>query len=289
MATTVEAGFVEFHGRLTPSHTESEAAKSHRKSIKSCLEDSFGMTNFFQSGSFGNGTSVRYYSDVDYFAVIPTGNLKLDSAATLRQVRDALDKRFPNTGVCVRTPAVLVPFGKDAWESTEVVPADLVDSSGTYNVYDIANGAGGWRKSSPSTHKAYVGGQDSRLGNKVKPLIRFVKAWKYFKSVPISSFYLELRVAEYSATQTCIQYSYDVRAILKKLAECGLAAIQDPKGVSGYITACGSEASKQDALSKLDTALTRANNALRSEIDGKIREAFGWWDLVFNQCFCSYG
>ena len=36
------------------------------------------MTNFFRSGSFGYGTSVSAYSDVDYFAVIPSVNLKKD-------------------------------------------------------------------------------------------------------------------------------------------------------------------------------------------------------------------
>ncbi len=163
MATTVEAGFREFLLRLTPLGGESEAAKNHRASIESCLKSTFEILRFFRTGSFGNGTSIRSYSDVDYFASMPTENVKQDSQSTLRDVRDALAARFPATGVVVRTPAVLVPFGKDASESTEVVPADLASYNGGKQIYDIPNRSGGWMKSSPNTHNSYVAEVNSKL------------------------------------------------------------------------------------------------------------------------------
>ena len=85
MAKTVDAGFRKFHGTLTPSRGKSEAAKSHRASIEACLESNFEMDHFFRTGSFGNGTSIRGCSDVDYFACIPTENLKQNSFATLSE------------------------------------------------------------------------------------------------------------------------------------------------------------------------------------------------------------
>lgn len=143
MVKTVEEGFRVFHGRLTPTGGESEAAKRHRASIEACLKKNFEIAQFFRTGSFGNGTSIRGYSDVDYFASILRENRKQKSSATLREMRDALDARFPNTGVAVRTPAVLVPFGTDASESTEVVPADFIgeDENG-YLIYEIPDGSG---------------------------------------------------------------------------------------------------------------------------------------------------
>ena len=47
------------------------------------------------------------------------------------------------------------------------------------------------QQASPDAHNAYVASIDTKFGGKVKPLIRFIKAWKYFRDVPISSFYLE--------------------------------------------------------------------------------------------------
>lgn len=288
IAKTVEEGFREFHNRLTPTLTESEAAKRHRASIRDCLVSNFGMTNFFRTGSFGNATSIRGYSDVDYFAVIPTGNLNQNSSTTLRKMRNVLDARFPNTGVSVRTPAVRVPFGRDASESTEVVPADFIKTSSKgYNIYEIPDGNGGWRNSSPKAHNSWVTDINGKLSRKVKPLIRFIKAWKYYRNVPISSFYLELRVTKLSC-ESFFVYSIDLKNIFENLWNGQLAAIRDPMGISGYVQPCFTSTQKVDALSKLQTALVRAEKAREAESSKKIYDAFYWWNLVFDGHFPSY-
>lgn len=289
MVKTVEEGFRAFHGWLTPTGGASETAQRHRASIEACLKSNFEITRFFRTGSFGNGTSIHGYSDVDYFASIPTRNLKRGSEGTLREVRNVLDARFPNTGVRVDSPAVLVPFGREASESTEIVPADFVekDKNG-YHIYEIADGDGGWMKTSPDAHNAYVAEIDKKLGGKVKPLVRFLKAWKYYRNVPIGSFYLEMRIAKYASQETSIVYSIDVRNILKMLWDNQLAAMQDPIGISGYINPCSTDIKKSNALSKLETALDRAEKALEAESEEKISDAFLWWDFVFDLKFPSY-
>ena len=290
MATrTVNQGFIEFHRKLTPTSGESEDAQSHRASIKDCLESNFDMTNFFRTGSFGNGTSISRYSDVDYFAVIPTDNLKANSTTTLKEVRDALAARFPKTGVRVSCPAVVVPFGTDAKESTEVTPADFIESNEDgYNIYDIPDCSDGWMRSSPSTHNAYVREVNEGLSYKVKPLIRFIKAWKYYRNVPISSFYLELRVTKYVEGEPSIVYDLDVKRVFSYLDRIELRDMQDPKGISGYISPCSTDTKLEDAKSKLSTALYRAQKAYDARVEGKIKEAFEWWDLLYNYNFPSY-
>src|SRR5258708_15318562 len=289
MTKTVDEGFRTFLGRLTPSSSFSEAAKNHRASIEARLKQDFDLVRFFRTGSYGNGTSMQDYSDVDYFASIPRKKLKQNSDYTLRQVRDALDARFPNSGVTIDTPAVLVPFGRDASESTEVVPADYIETNKDgHFIYEIADRAGGWMKTSPDAHNAYVAKINEKIGGKVKPLIRFLKAWKYYKNVPILSFYLELRVAKYAEGETSIVYSIDIKNILKLLSDSKLAAMQDPAGISGYIYPCSTDAKKDDALSKLSTALTRAQNARDAEAADKIKDAFDWWDLLYDNKFPSY-
>ena len=130
---------------------------------------------------------------------------------------------------------------------------------------------------------------DKQFDGMVKPLIRFLKAWKYYCNVPISSFYLELRVAKYASQQAIIIYSWDIRNIFKLLWDNQLAALQDPKGISGYIAPCLSDAKKTEALSKLKTALTRADKARDAEKEEDISEAFYYWNLIFNDHFPSYG
>lgn len=156
------------------------------------------------------------------------------------------------------------------------------------SVYDIADGNGGWMKASPSIHNAYVRDINSNLSNKVKPLIRYIKAWKYYKNVHISSFYLELRTTKYAEKESSIVYSIDIKNILKFLFDNDLPAIQDPKGISGYINPCKTDTMKDDSISKLETALSRAEKAREAEIKGNIKDAFYWWDLLFDNNFPSY-
>jgi hypothetical protein len=246
------------------------------------------MTTFFRTGSFGHGTSVRGFSDVDYFAVIPNRHLTRNSDYTLRKVWRALDDRFPNTGVGIRTPAVVIPFGEDGSESTDVVPVEYLRTENGYRIFDMPDRSGGWMESSPEAHNAYVSYQHERLARKVKPLIRFIKAWKYYKTAPMFSFYLEMYVARYASNETFIKYSEDIKRILKRLSDNQLSAMQDPMGVSGYIYPCVSDAMKRETLSRIGTALSRAEKACEAEDRGNIEDAFYWWDLLFDGAFPAY-
>ncbi len=89
-------------------------------------------------------------------------------------------------------------------------------------------------------------------------------------------------------SETDIFYDIDLNTILKKLYDCDLASIQDPKGISGYVYACSSEAKKQDALSKLLTAKVRAQKARDASASDNIKDAFYWWDKVFAGNFPNY-
>jgi hypothetical protein len=288
MANTVDEGFRIFHG--WPTAIETAAAKTHRASIEACLKSNFEISRFFRTGSFGNGTSIRGYSDVDYFASIPNKHLTANSDSTLKKVWRVLDERFPYTEVGIRTPAILVPFGESGSESTDIVPAEyLRKNDNGYMIYDIPDRAGGWMETSPDAQTAYVGDINTRLKGKVKALVRFIKAWKYYRNVQMYSFYLEMKVARYASTEKSILYSIDIGQIFRLLVKEELSAMQDPTGVSGYIYPCFSESMKKDALSKIETALVRAEKAWEAERQGKMQDAFYWWGLLFNDQFPSYG
>jgi hypothetical protein len=211
----------------------------------------------------------------------------------LRQIRDVLDKRFPRTGVRVNRPAVIIPFRPDSKEKTEITPAAYVEvtTKDEYKVYDIPDFSGSWMRSSPDAHKAYVRKIDQKLGSKVKPLIRFIKAWKFYQKVPISSFYLELRVAKYVGKKPYIAYNdYDVavRRIFFHLHDVKLAKMRDPMEICGYIRPCSTDKRLENARSKLATALNRAQKACDTRKSGNTEDAFRWWNMLYNRKFPSY-
>ncbi|RYZ88649.1 MAG: nucleotidyltransferase [Proteobacteria bacterium] len=291
MPRMIDQAFEELLAKLTPSTFESTAAASHRNSILTRLQQDFGsVRRFFRIGSFGNGTSISGYSDVDYLACLPTNQLGESSNYTLTKVRNALDNRFPSTGVRVSCPAVVCPFGNIRSETTEIVPADEIGMSpgNHFKVYDIPDCNNGWMKASPDAHNAFVALVDGRLDKKVKPLIRFFKALKYFQGIPISSFYLEMKIAEYAAKETSIFYDLDIRIFLQRLLDQSLPDLDDPMGISGKIKPCKSNANRDETLSKLITASSRAIKAYSAKERGDISEAFHWWDLFFGDKFPNY-
>ena len=80
----------------------------------------------------------------------------------------------------------------------------------------------------------------------------------------------------------------DVRIFLDKLLTDGLPAMQDPMGIAGYIYPCNTDAQKIDALSKLNTAVTRAYKASEAKSNGNIKDAVDWWRLLYNDKFPTY-
>jgi len=292
MAKTIEEGFETLISRLAPLDSEHEKSAKHKSTVNSCLTNSFDCTSLFETGSFGNGTGVRHYSDTDYFAVIPADKLHENSTTVLRQVKDALQSTFWSTdGIVVSCPAVKIPFGYYKSEELEVTPCCYnglaVTNLGNYRRYEIPDCNSGWMFSSPKAHNEYVDFHDKRLNRKLKPLIQLLKAWKYYNDVPIISFYLELRVTKYAENETIIVYDVDVKNFLKKMQNNELAAIRDPMGISGLIPSSKSPFQKQTALSKLNTAVSRAEKATTAKTNGKIDDAFYWWNLIFNTKFPS--
>lgn len=94
MPRSIEEGFETFLAKLKATAPESDAAKRHRASIEACLKGNFGLKRFARIGSFGNGTSISGYSDVDYLASIPTSQLTESSSYSLVKVRVPLKRGF---------------------------------------------------------------------------------------------------------------------------------------------------------------------------------------------------
>lgn len=287
MAKTASEGFDQFLGWLIPSDAERAHATSHRASIESKLESEFGLWRMFESGSFKHGTGVSQKSDVDLFASLKSDRPSL-SSSTLSAVKSALQARFPSTQIYVARPAVVLNFGS-GYERVEVIPAFPAESQDTGMRYKIPGVTTEWMDSTPKAHLDYV-----NASNKVpvvggaKGLARLLKAWKYYRDVPISSFYLEMRAAEYMRTQSSLVYYMDLYYVLRNLQSHSLASMNDPTGKTGRIHACSSDANYTIARSRLDTAVSRAKRGMDSAYGSDLEDAFEAWDLLFNGKFPVY-
>ena len=293
MPVSVDAAFNELLPSLRATRTETAAARSHRISIEAKLITEFGLTAFFRSGSFGTGTSISGYSDVDYFAVIPRANLNADSGYALADIADALRDRFSTTpNIRVNGPAVRLPFGLDGAQATEIVPVEAVGFTMLgYRQFKMHDGQSGWMPSAPESHNAYVAEIDRHHNGGVKPLIRFLKAWRYARNVPIKSFYLEILAAEYACNQTAITYDIDLRDLFDNMLQRQLAPLLDPRFPNDglYIQSTNTVLQTVEALDALQRAAIWASDAVALNHVERISAAFDRWRLVFNNDFPPYG
>jgi hypothetical protein len=229
----------------------------------------------FETGSLRHGTGVAHWSDADYLVSLK-GERPM-ATTTLNSVKDALAERFPSTIVKIRRPAVVCDFASGK-ETVEIVPAFTEDLG-----YWIPDPMGGWMRTHPKDHNSYVNEVNKKHSGGAKKLARLAKVWKYKRSVPVSSCYLEMRAAKYADGEKSWYMPVDLHRYLSWLQDLALAAMNDPTGLSSRFTACSSDSNKSDALSKLATAVTRARKAREFDEKGQDNAAIEQYKLLFNQ------
>lgn len=277
MTTTGNAYLNDLLRKYTPSSTYFDAARGHRSAIETRLDNDFGLREMSEIGSLKHGTGVWAFSDADYIVCLK-GERPGTGTSALTKVKSSLADRFKSTTIKVRTPAVVCEFA-DAKETVEVVPGYVAD--GGYWIPDPSTG--GWMKTHPKSHNAYVNDVNKKHSGGAKKLARLAKVWKYKRSVPVSSCYLEMRAAKYADGESSWWLPIDLHGYLKHLQTIELAAMNDPTGLGSRFTAYSSESSRQDALSKLSRAVSRAAKARDYASDDKHAEAIAQLKLLFNQ------
>lgn len=272
--TTARAWLDDLTDYYTPSSTQFDGARSHRAAIEARLDVQLGVHQMFEIGSLRHGTGVWLYSDADY--LVSLKGVRPDSPwTTLNKVKEQLQARFPSTTVITRRPAVVCKFSDG---DVEVVPG-YPGSSG----YWIANPNAGWMLTHPKDHNKYVTDVNAKHSGAVKKLARQVKVWKYKRNVPISSCYLEMRTAKHMDGESGYSALWDLYLTLKNMRDVELASMNDPTGLSSRFGSCSSEANRLDAMSKINTAVSRALKAKDYASDGYESLAIEQLKLLFNQ------
>ena len=275
MTSTAAGWLSDLTSLYTPTSTQFDAARSHRASIEARLDYTLGVREMFEIGSLRHGTGVWRYSDADF--LVSLKGVQPQSVWTmLNKVKESLQDRFTSTEIVVRRPAVVCRFS-DA--TVEVVPAYISSSSG----YSIADPADGWMKTHPKDHNNYVNEINNKHNGNVKRLARQIKVWKYLRNVPVSSCYLEMRAAQHMDGESSYSPLWDLYLALRKMSDIKLASMNDPTGLGSRFGSCSSESNKQEALSKLERAVSRARKAKDYAESNDHENAIEQLKLLFNQ------
>jgi hypothetical protein len=237
----------------------------------------------FESGSWTHGTSISAKSDVDYMAVATGSRPSWPSSALATAKAAVKGCDWKISDVRVSSPVVAIAYYTQP--HFEIAPAWYKERASGFDVYWIAGREDEWVLSAPGAHIAYVNRQNDRLGKKVKPLVRLLKAWKHNVGAPVSSFYLEMRTAEYAAEETGIVYDVDLRRVMNAMAAAGARDMNDPARIVGRIPACASEEKRRRTVGMLSTAFAELRAADTAKADG---DRYGYWQAMCNVFGSSY-
>ncbi|WP_242285182.1 nucleotidyltransferase domain-containing protein [Bacillus cereus group sp. BfR-BA-01394] len=180
-------------------------------------------------GSYGRGTSIRGFSDVDILMVLPFDMYKKynsyvgnGQSALLQAVRNSIKLTYPNTEIGGDGQVVVVNFSDGI--KFEIVPAFLKDEGESY-IYANSNNGGSWKVCKPIIEILAINEQNKMYNKKVKHLVRMMKAWKNKNNVPISGLLIETLVMNFMkdwehSDKSYTYYDWMVRDFFNYLSNC---------------------------------------------------------------------
>ena len=157
--------------------------------------------NAFYIGSWAKKTHIRPPRDVDLYFLLPIeiynrfeqykGNKQ---SAILQEVKSKLLASYPLSDIKGDGPVVLAGF----WTfNVEIVPAFVYDAKDrSYYVCDTKDG-GKYKTTKPLHEVDAIEFADQRNNYNVRSLVRMLKCWQAYCSVPLKSFYLELLAIDF--------------------------------------------------------------------------------------------
>ena len=286
-----KANFTKLINSIQPMDSELKKEKLHTVSCRKRLVKSFDIKKFQRIGSHARGTAIRYYSDLDFLTVFSKKEAKwggsiVNSDTFLKKVSLNLNDRFTQTLVRKDMQAIVVNFG-GGQHSLDIVPGFFKEIKNKRPVYFIPDGLGGWMETSPEAHNSYINRENRRSGEKLKKVGQLIRHWKYCRSTPapISSFYIDLLLANSGICVGVKSYPQQVYEFFKLMSDRKCRGLRDPAGLTGVVYAVDTNPQLKKLIASVENSLEHSTKAIIAERNNDFSEAYRQWNLVFNYQF----
>ena len=155
----------------------------------------------------------------------------------------------------------------------------------------IPDGNGTWLRTSPQAHNAFIDAADARSRGKLKYAAQLLKFWRHCRtpSIPALSFHFDMLLAAEGIAEGVKSYQVILLEFFDLLRRRTCRALQDPMGISGYISAAKTDHQQADLFGAATNAYVRACKAVSEEAAGRFDEAAYYWNIIFNDCFPRRG
>jgi hypothetical protein len=158
--------------------------------------------------------------------------------------------------------------------------------------YLMPNGKGRWLSTNPPFHSALMSTNNVRLGLKLKPLVRLMKAWNEANGRHLRSFHLEMMVDEMCHGEAAVgDHPHAMADALRKGITWLAIPMNDPWLDAGLVAldAYLSDDERARVIRMFEADRKRGDEALAHAAAGRTADAFGRWNTVFNGKFPASG
>lgn len=203
----VSERFSTFHDNILLSQKQLDDGAARRQSVVRALNAHYRGTtsetdNSMFVGSRGKFTSIRPPRDVDVLYILPdhvydrfqqrVGNRQ---SQLLQEVKNVLQQAFSTTSYIKGDgPVVKVPFSTF---NVELIPAFKLHD-GKYRVC-FTNDGGSYKNADYLAEHDQVKVSNDASKGQTRELVRMMKKWQEYCSVPMKSFWIELLAIEFLA------------------------------------------------------------------------------------------
>jgi hypothetical protein len=151
-------------------------------------------SNSLYVGSYGRGTAIDGFSDLDMLFILPyeiyqqynaySGN---GQSALLQAVRNSMQKTYSSSSIGADGQVVIVSFTDGI--TFEVVPS-FVNKDDSYTYAD-SNDGGSWKVTNPKPEISTIAAGDNNTNGNLKRLCKMARAWKSKWSVPMGGLLID--------------------------------------------------------------------------------------------------
>ncbi len=286
MATTVAGSFDRFRANLEITAPQQSTVSTRQQNVRDAVARRLRVKDSFVTGSYSRHTMIAPLSsaDIDVFVVLDPTYYAVDAYATLLdRVRNALLETYTKTPRISRNgQAVTITFTDFV---VDVVPA-FYRKGGGYLIPSTIEKQ--WISTDPKVHETFITSANSSHSGQLVPLIKMIKGWNRGISSTFRSFYLELLVEQVLRGVTISDFPSGCRYVFDKGRETIKYKIFDPAGLGAQVNGIDVGTVAQ-AVSRFETALSRARRAEGFAAVGNVSAAVTEWRKVFGDYFPAYG
>ncbi len=175
-----------------------------RNGVVRCLNQHYYGLNSdtdhsFLIGSWSKDTAIRPPRDVDLYFLLPPhvyprfqGYLWNRQSALLQEVKEVISETYPDTDMRGDGQVIVVRFES---YNVEVAPAFEL-TNGNYWICNTHDG-GSYKETAPWAEANHIETIDKTNNRNLRPLIRMLKGWQDWCSVPTKSFEFELLATDF--------------------------------------------------------------------------------------------